>query len=397
MSDLFHGAGPETTPEPQSRAAQRSKPAQRRRRRQRRIRSIIIVLVTAALVVGAGYFVKDIVGSFFSSDKPVAVTDFPGPGSGEVEIEVPQGASGGAIARSLVDGGVIATQKAFTDAMRAYAKENGSEPNLQYGTYQLSKKMPASAALAAMLDKANRKQSGVTIREGLLKEQTFEKITSVTSITMEDIEAALEDPEALGLPKAANGDVEGWLAPATYPFTDDTTAEDLLGRMIAQQISLLDELGVAESDQMEVLTKASLVDAEAPAEERGKVAQVIENRLAIDKALEFDSTIHFLAGRNPNVTTTAEQRAIDSPYNTYKYAGLPPGPIANPGKTAIEAVLNPEPGDWLFFVTIDGDTGETKFADTFPEHQVNVEDFRAWARANAKKLDDAEKEAAEQE
>ncbi len=388
MSDLFHGAGTATVAEPPSRAGRRNNPAQRRRRRQRRVRSILIVVVTAALVVGAGFLVKDSVASMFSSDEPEQITDYAGPATGEVEVDVKQGASGAAIGQLLVQEGVVATQQAFTEAIKSYTQTYGAEPNLQYGTYRLSLEMPAAEALTAMLDSANRIQNGVTIREGLLTDETFAKIASVTSISMEELEALQEDPEGLGLPKSAEGNLDGWLAPATYPFTDDTTAEELLSKMISKQISDLDGLGVAKQDRQDVLVKASLVEAEAPAQERAKVAQVIENRLEKDMRLEFDSTIHFLEGRNPNVTTTAEQREIDSPYNTYKYTGLPPGPIANPGLTAIEAVLEPEPGDWLFFVTVDGHTGETKFADTYPEHLMNVEEFRQWLRDNPAEEDE---------
>jgi len=366
---------------PMTRAQSRNNPVARRRRRARRIRTTIIVVVTLALVGGAGYFVMKTVPGFFAKES--VSEDYTGPGTGEVQVQIAKGASGAAIGAALAEAGVIKTQAAFTQAIKDYTAANGSEPNLQYGTYNLMKEMSAAGALSAMLDKSNLVQDGVTVREGLTIEATIERLASVTAIPAADFEKALEDPEALGLPKEADGDVEGWLAPARYPFTNESTAEQILSTMIAKQVSDLNDLGVKLKDAKKVLTKASLVEAEAPADGRGKVARVIENRLATDEALRFDSTIHYLAGeRTSNATTTAEQREIDSPYNTYKYTGLPPGPINSPGRASIEAVLDPPEGNWLFFVTVNPTTGETCFTETFAQHQECVAQYQQWLRDN---------------
>ena len=109
-----------------------------------------------------------------------------------------------------------------------------------------------------------------------------------------------------------------------------------------------------------------------------KVARVIYNRLSeageTDFKLQLDATVNYAHGENLGATTTAEERQIDSPYNTYRYPGLPPGPISAPGEEAIEAATHPADGPWFFFVTVNLRTGETKFAETFAEHQVNVEE-----------------------
>ena len=99
----------------------------------------------------------------------------------------------------------------------------------------------------------------------------------------------------------------------------------------------------------------------------------------------MDSTVHFVAQERGRAGTTDAQRDSDSPYNTYKVQGLPPGPIDSPGTASIEAAANPEKGDWFFFVTVDPSTGETKFAETQGEHDRNVQEFQAWCRANAGK------------
>lgn len=381
MSDLLPGAAPAVR---RSRSAQRINPSARRRRRQRRIRTGVLVVVLLAVVVAAGLFVKNQFSDIFGNDDVVTASDYPGPGGDDVQVQIAKGASGAAIGQALTEAGVVASQRAFTSAITAYTEEMGVAPNLSYGTYSLQMEMKAADALSAMLDKSNLVQDGVTVREGLSVAETVARLSSVTTISAEDFEAALEDPEALGLPEAADGNVEGWLAPATYPYDDSTTATQLLSTMIAKQISDMDTLGIPENGRLEALIKASLVEKEAPAEARGRVARVIENRLEQGMPLQFDSTIHFIAGEgSDDASTTDEQRNVDSPYNTYRYEGLPPGPIANPGKAALEAVADPEPGNWVFFVTVNPQTGETKFTDSYDEHLVNRQEYLRWISENA--------------
>src|SRR5690606_3367149 len=143
--------------------------------------------------------------------------------------------------------------------------------------------------------------------------------------------------------------------------------------------------GVPEDQWHRTLTVASIAGKEARTpEDYGKVARTIENRLAgVGEAggrpmkLQLDSTVAYVSGRKA-VSTTPEERAVDSPYNTYVHDGLPVGPIANPGGATIDAVQDPPPGDWLYWVTVNTDTGETKFAATKAEHDANVEQWRQW-------------------
>jgi UPF0755 protein len=116
-------------------------------------------------------------------------------------------------------------------------------------------------------------------------------------------------------------------------------------------------------------------------EDFAKVARVIYNRLEDGQPLQMDSTVAY-ANDVYTVFTSDEQRAVDSPYNTYLYPGLPPGPINSPGSQALEAALNPAEGSWRYFVTVDLETGETKYADTFEEHESNVAELQAWIVEN---------------
>jgi UPF0755 protein len=152
--------------------------------------------------------------------------------------------------------------------------------------------------------------------------------------------------------------------------------------MVSGTVRVLDRLQVPEADRLRVITEASIVQAEAGSvEDMGKVAQVLDNRLAIDMPLQLDTTVNYANGK-AGITTTSEDRANPSLYNTYVHPGLPPGAISNPGEEALRAVQAPTPGDWLFFVVVDPDTGETRFAATAQEHQANVLLFQQWLRDN---------------
>src|SRR5918998_1759727 len=135
-------------------------------------------------------------------------------------------------------------------------------------------------------------------------------------------------------------------------------------------------------DPYEVLIVASIIEKEVRRpEDRAKVARVIYNRLAEDMKLQMDSTVTYALNLK-GTTTSKEQRNSRSPYNTYRYKGLPPGPISAPGKAALEAAAEPENGKWMYFVTVNLDTGETKFATTDEEFQKLVAEFQAWCQSN---------------
>ncbi|MCI0686932.1 MAG: endolytic transglycosylase MltG, partial [Sporichthyaceae bacterium] len=185
------------------------------------------------------------------------------------------------------------------------------------------------------------------------------------------------------------GRSEGFLFPATYTIEPDTTAESLLGEMIGtfdQVASDIDLEGRAREVGLtpyQVVVVASIIQAEARhAEDFPKVARVIYNRLDRDMRLQMDSTVHYAVRKSGEVTTTAKDRQSSSRYNTYRYTGLPPGPINAPGEQALEAALSPADGGWLYFVTVNPDTGETKFAETAAEHARYVDELQAWLRDN---------------
>jgi UPF0755 protein len=190
--------------------------------------------------------------------------------------------------------------------------------------------------------------------------------------------AAVTQPDEIGLPPEAEGSAEGFLFPATYEVQPSTTEVEALRAMTSTYARTAEELGLAEGaaalgyTPREIVTIASIIQAEARLpEDFAKVARVIYNRLDDGEILAMDSTVAF-ANDVYTVFTSDEQRAVDSPYNTYRVAGLPPGPINSPGADALRAALEPAEGPWRYFVTVNLDTGEMKYAETLAEHERNV-------------------------
>ncbi|TQN43288.1 UPF0755 protein [Blastococcus colisei] len=353
------------------------KPYDPRNGRARRRRSPVAVI--GSLLVLAGIVVGIVLGGqkLIELIDPTA-KDYTGQGTGEVPIRVQDGDTLSDIGRTLVGADVVASVGPFVEA----AESNAASVGIQPGVYEMRLQMSGQAALDLLLDPTSRVLSRVTIPEGLTVERTLARLAEETGRPVEEFQAAAVDTAALGLPAYANGQLEGFLFPATYDVEPDDAPVDVLRQMVSRGTEVLTGLGIPEADRLAVVTKASLVQAEAGnVEDMGKVARVLENRLADGMALQLDTTVNY-ANDKGGITTTAADRANPSPYNTYLYPGLPPGAINNPGEDALRAVLNPTPGDWRFFVVVDPDTGDTRFAATKAEHDQNVELFRQWLREN---------------
>lgn len=362
------------------------RPDHRHRKKRRRSNGLgcLAVLIAMAVLAAGGWFVFD-AGVAALRDRFDPAPDYEGKGKGSVLIEVQQGDTATDIGSTLVENDVVASVEAFTDAARAEPKAAG----IQVGFYEMAEKMSASAALDILVEPENMVQSAVTLREGLTVNQIVEILAKETDFKARQFERVLERPAALGLPDYAQGDPEGYLFPATYQIPPDATPKSILTMMVdrfeqsAEELDLEAEakkLGVSPHD---VMTVASLVQAEARFDKDfPKVSRVIYNRLEEPMPLQFDSTVHYAVGRDGGVGTSASDREVDSPYNTYKYPGLPPTPIMAAGEQAIDAALNPADGPWLYFVTTNPDDGTTKFAESYDEHLQNKQEFEEWCRSS---------------
>ncbi|WP_129790002.1 endolytic transglycosylase MltG [Promicromonospora panici] len=377
MTDLFtappHRQAEPAFPEPRS-----SRRAQRRRRRNRHGRSLVVLLVALVLVGGSGYAIWMNLDSLMGLTTPLESKDFPGPGGDQVNVEIPEGATGTVMGEELYEAGVVASVPAFTAAFEA----NPESVLIRPGTHTMLEEMSARDAVA-LLVKNETADLQLTIPEGYTVDQIVERAVQVTGLPAKDFEAALKRPAKIGLPKVAGGEAEGWLYPDTYMVKPNDKASGLLSQMVDRTTKLLRQKGVADADRQSVLIKASLVEREGMhAEDRRKMARAIQNRLDDDMALQIDAAVAYGADKPGTELTRDDLNNSKNRYNTYQHAGLPPGPIANPGADSIDAVLNPTPGDWKFWVTVNLDTGETKFAETQPEHEQYVQELRDWQAAN---------------
>ncbi|HEX6248353.1 MAG TPA: endolytic transglycosylase MltG [Nocardioidaceae bacterium] len=356
----------------------------RRKHRRRSGFGCLAVLIAMAVLAAGAWFVFD-TGVAALRDRFDPAPDYKGSGEGSVLIEVQQGDTATDIGATLVENDVVASVEAFTDAARVEPKSAG----IQVGFYEMREKMSAASALDILVDPANMVQSAVTLREGLTVEQIVEILAKETDFSARQFEKVLRRPGSLGLPPYAEGNPEGYLFPATYQIPPNATPKSILTMMVdrferaAEDLDLEAEakaLGVSPHD---VMTVASLVQAEARFDKDfPKVSRVIYNRLEEPMPLQFDSTVHYAVGRDGGVGTSETDRDVDSPYNTYKYPGLPPTPIMGAGEQAIDAALNPADGPWLYFVTTNPDDGTTKFAESYDEHLQNKREFEEWCRSS---------------
>jgi len=258
---------------------------------------------------------------------------------------------------------------ASVDAFLAAASANPDSSKLQPGFYQLKAKMQAGEALALLLDPKSRVQAKVVLPEGLRLDETLKRLAAKTKLPLADYTKALKDAQSLGLPAYAKKNPEGFLFPATYDVPPNASARGVLKQLFTRYARAAEATGVERTQRSpyEIVIIASLVEAEARnADDFGKVARVVYNRLDKGMALQFDSTVNYALKADKKLVTLKDL-GTNSPYNTYKNTGLPPGPINSPGERALEAAVNPPDGNWLYFVTVNPETGETKFTSSYQE------------------------------
>ena len=352
---------------------------ERRERTRRGFGCLAVVLAVGVLLGGA--FAAYYFGAAALKDRFSHPDDYEGEGTGKVLVEVKDGEAASDIASTLVEKDVVKSVEAFTEE----ARNNPESVGIQVGFYELRKQMSAESAMAILVDPGNRVRNTVTIPEGYTVKQIVATLAKNTDFSARQYNRVLQDPSKIGLPDYARGNPEGFLFPATYELPPNATPRSVLTTMVkryeeaAGKLDLADKAEALGRTPYEVLTVASLVQAEARFDKDfTKVARVIYNRLDEGMPLQFDSTVHYAVGKDGSVGTSDEDRNSSSPYNTYKVTGLPPSPISAPGEQAIEAALNPASGSWLYFVTTNPDTGETKFATSYKDHLKNKREFDRW-------------------
>ncbi|MFD7630635.1 endolytic transglycosylase MltG [Streptomyces sp. NPDC059851] len=346
---------------------------------------LVASLVIVGILGGGGYY-----GYSYLKARFGAAEDYTGEGTSEsVEVQIPNGAGLLQMGSILKEHGVVASAEAFVAA--ATANKQGT--SIQPGVYTLKKKMSAAAAVKVMIDPS--KLNVLVLPEGKRAVEVYQMIDKKLGKpagTTEEI--AKRDAKNLGLPAWAADNpkikdpLEGFLYPARYDVTKETTPETLLKQMVRNASDQYANLGFEAKAKslgldtpLQLVTVASLVQVEGNKhDDYRKMSEVIYNRLkktndVTNQKLEFDSTINYLKGTSNINVSREETRRLDNPYNTYLYKGLTPGPISNPGSEALNAALDPDKGGWMFFVSVDGNT--TTFTKTFAEHTKLVDEFNA--------------------
>jgi len=324
--------------------------------------------------------------------------DYIGNGDQPVQIVIEDGWGWSNVADTLVAQDVIRDPTLFVNDAIQLTGPNGG-PN-HYGTWNLKTHLPAATALQMLTDPKNLVKLSVTIPEGLRLDQVFPILIDKVGLTQDDINqavaAAEKDPASIHLNAAAKNDLEGFLFPDTYvlypPVDSDPTS--ILTAMadefntVAKTIDLDAKAKALKVSTQQAVVIASLIEAEVSQDaDRAKVARVIYNRLADNMPLGVESAFRYgrlMADGTPynDPITQASMQDASLPYNVYTNPGLPKTPIDSPGQASLEAAVNPAAGNWLYWVTVNLDTGETKFASDEAGFQELVGEFQAWCAAN---------------
>lgn len=343
-----------------------------RRRRTSPIISTIVFLVPVLLIAAALWW-------FFDEMQPMNAAD-----KGTVTITVPPKSGVRAIADQLSDTGLIRNRYTFIAAVAL----SGLGKDLKAGTFSLSPSMSATVIARELAKRNAAEEIVLTIPEGWTTAQIAAYLEQKGIGTKEDFisAAGVNDSRVIlpderfdffaGRPPAAT--LEGYLFPDTYRVFPDATPADVIKK-------LLDNFGTKVTPEIReriqakgmtiysVVTLASIVEREVRKDEdRAMVADIFLRRLTIGMPLESDATVNYVTGKSalqPTLTDTE----IESPYNTYRNKGLPPGPINNPGLSSITAVINPQPNSYLYFLT--DSAGGVHFGTTYEQHLANKQQY----------------------
>ena len=343
-----------------------------RRRRFRWLAPLFALLVVLIPVAIGGYY------GFHLYMERYHPADYTGPGTGEIVVQVASGDTATSLGPKLAELGVVASARAFVLAAEHSSGTGGLVP----GFYKLHEHMKASLAYAVLLSPSNLVQITVTIPEGWRLSQTVAWLGTKSGLASSAYDQVLRDPAQLHLPAFAKGNPEGYLFPATYEVLPHETALGVLTGMVQrfdQEAATLNLQAAARQvhlSEAQVIIMASLVQAEGGrVSDYPKIARVIYNRLSQNIPLQLDSTVLFGLNKYGIIASNQDLNST-SPYNTYKVKGLTPGPIDSPGAAAIEAVLHPASGNWLYFVTVNPKTGLTLFTASesqFAQYRAELE------------------------
>jgi UPF0755 protein len=342
--------------------------------------TIIAVVLSLAVLAGLSWAVYSAPGDVFDGTEPKIQVP-PTPSAGDpVLITIEPGENPRTIGKMLAEQGIIASGRHF----EVLVGLRGVQDSLEAGEYEFDLGIPVVEAVARIAEGRTASRQ-VVIPEGLRAEEIGDILEKAGVVSRDAFMAALvkSQYDEPFLAQVTSESLEGFLFPAAYEFKRNTTPREVVATLLLGfQTNVADKIQLEGQPYTleEVITIAAVVEREARvASERPIIASVFENRLNEGIAFEADPTVQYaLAQDASNVEQfgywkaelTLEDLAYDSPYNTYLYAGLTPGPIANPGLDAIQSVIRPAQTEYLFFVA-KGD-GTHAFAETLDQHLANI-------------------------
>lgn len=340
-----------------------------------RVAGVVAIVIVAgiSLVGGASYLGRQVRTALGPEDVRQAPVDVEP--DQPVVVDIPPGSSGQDIAAILAAHGVVRSALEFEVAVR----NSEAAQRLQAGTYTLRTLMDPAAVVAVLVAGSGPEVYRVTIIEGLRTEEILTALAESTPHQYGDLSAALLEGEVStslhDLPDEPTlADWEGLLFPDTYEFDRAASPVAILQRMATTMEQRVNSIDWSEWEELgytpyQGIVVASLVEAEVfRDEERPMVASVINNRLREGMRLDIDATVLYALGTRD---VTRFDRSIDSPYNTYQVTGLPPTPIAAPGRASLEAAAAPADTPYFYYVLADTE-GRHAFAETLDEHNANV-------------------------
>jgi UPF0755 protein len=340
----------------------------RRRPRRLLVAFGVVVLLVVVVLAGVGLWVR---GKIDPSGEP----------GEEIALTVPEGATTADIARLLAEEGVISDATVFG----YYVRFTGGG-SFQAGEYAIARNSAMGDVLDALDQGPQITFDTLTVPEGLTLDEVAERVGSIERFSRERFLELAGSGEVRSQFQPDDIDsLEGLLFPDTYRFDETEDEAALLRRMVELFDSVATEVGYGGTtppnglSTYETIVVASLIESEARVpEDRGKISRVIHNRIEADMLLEIDATVIYARGgqRRPNGQVLFSDLEVDSPYNTYKNPGLPPTPIAIPGRASLEAALDPTPGDWIFYVKYE-QNGAHAFSETNAEHNQRIAEAKA--------------------
>lgn len=327
-------------------------------------RRVIALLASSTLLLGASlYLIRSGGGS--APDFPCLKESSSQEAPEQISIDVSTGETGSEIAKELFDKGVTASFQSFFGVAVADKRSGSIAP----GIHQIDKGICAADALEQLLD-SKRITNLISVIEGAWNSEIRKSLISI-GYSKSEVSQAFT---SFNIPDGFSS-LEGLLFPAQYSFDSSTSVSKIIGQMVAKGQAEMRSAGLYSSKERfspaQLLTIASLVQAEGDQEDFAKISQVVRNRLIKGMPLQFDSTVHYIKESRGSVFLSTQSTLLNSPYNTYRRYGLPPGPINNPGSKAMYAATHPEKGVWLFFITVaPGDTRFTESIDEFNNWKV---------------------------